>query len=229
MQSTSSQTIYCVEDEANIRDLIVYALKANGFDAHGFCAARPFFDALQHKLPDLVLLDIMLPGEDGLSALRKLKENPDTQHICVIMLTAKTAEYDRVVGLDTGADDYITKPFGVMEMIARVKAVLRRTSETQNGPVLLLGDIELNTVHYTVHAQGRKIALTHKEFMLLRFLLQNLGIALTREKILADVWGYDFEGESRTVDMHIKTLRQKLGEAGARIQTVRGVGYRMAN
>ena len=220
--------IYCVEDDSSIRELVLYALQNSGFEAKGFADASELYPELLHNPPELVLLDIMLPGEDGIAILKKMKQNAQTRKVPVIMLTAKGSEYDRVLGLDLGADDYITKPFGVIEMISRVKAVLRRCApEGAVSRTLTLGEITLDPERHRVGAAGREVALTFKEFSLLQFLMENSGRVLTRDRILETVWGYDFEGETRTVDMHIKTLRQKLGEAGAIIETVRGVGYRM--
>ena len=220
--------IYCVEDDSSIRELVLYALQNSGFEAKGFADASELYPELLHNPPELVLLDIMLPGEDGIAILKKMKQNAQTRKVPVIMLTAKGSEYDRVLGLDLGADDYITKPFGVIEMISRVKAVLRRCApEGAVSRTLTLGEITLDPERRRVGAAGREVALTFKEFSLLQFLMENSGRVLTRDRILETVWGYDFEGETRTVDMHIKTLRQKLGEAGALIETVRGVGYRM--
>ena len=220
--------IYCVEDDSSIRELVLYALQNSGFEAKGFADASELYPELLHNPPELVLLDIMLPGEDGIAILKKMKQNAQTRKVPVIMLTAKGSEYDRVLGLDLGADDYITKPFGVIEMISRVKAVPRRCApEGAVSRTLTLGEITLDPERHRVGAAGREVALTFKEFSLLQFLMENSGRVLTRDRILETVWGYDFEGETRTVDMHIKTLRQKLGEAGALIETVRGVGYRM--
>lgn len=220
-------TIYCVEDDVNIRELVLYALRASGFEAEGFDSAAPFFERIAAARPDLVLLDIMLPETDGLAILRQLRETPRTAHLPAIMLTAKTAEYDKVRGLDDGADDYLTKPFGVMELISRIKAVLRRSIPAQSDDQLVLGAISLDSARHIVTADGAPVILTLKEFDLLHYLLENADLVLTREKIMEAVWGFGFEGESRTVDMHIKTLRQKLGAAGAQIHTVRGVGYKI--
>lgn len=221
-------TIYCVEDDSNIRDLVVYALGAGGYDATGFGEAAEFYRALQDKIPDLVILDIMLPGEDGLSILARLRASAGTKRIPVIMLTAKSAEFDKVTGLNSGADDYMTKPFGIMELIARVGAQLRRAG----GDVVPLrsysiGAIRLDNAAHTVSSGGTPVSLTHKEFQLLEYLMQNEGIVLTRDQLLSSVWGFDYSGESRTVDVHIRTLRRKLGSAGQQIETVRGVGYRI--
>lgn len=221
------KTIYCVEDDPSIRELVVYALKSGGFEAVGFEDADSFYQALHQNLPDLLLLDIMLPGEDGLSVLRHLRADRKTAQIPVILLTAKSAEYDKVLGLDSGADDYVSKPFGVMELISRVKAVLRRTSTIDDNDELIIDSLVVNTLKHTVLANGKEVYLTLKEFDLLTYLMQNKGIVLTRDKLLSAIWGYDFEGETRTVDMHIKTLRQKLGESGNFIETIRGVGYRI--
>ena len=219
--------IYCVEDDKSIRDLIVYALGSGGFEAHGMCDGKELFQALSKEIPDLILLDIMLPGEDGISILKRLRASGRTKSVPVIMLTAKSAEYDKVLGLDSGADDYITKPFGVMEPIARVKAVLRRIGPKERNPQLTVGDVTINVDKHQVLANGKEITLTLKEFELLRYLMENVGLVLTRDKVLETVWGYEYEGETRTVDVHIRTLRQKLGEYGSMIETVRGVGYRI--
>lgn len=221
-------TIYCVEDDSNIRDLVVYALGAGGYDAMGFEEAAEFYHALQDKIPDLVILDIMLPGEDGLSILARLRGNARTKRVPVIMLTAKSAEFDKVTGLNSGADDYMTKPFGIMELIARVGAQLRRAGE-EAVPLRSynIGAIRLDNAAHTVLSSGMPVSLTNKEFQLLEYLMQNEGIVLTRDQLLSSVWGFDYSGESRTVDVHIRTLRRKLGSAGQQIETVRGVGYRI--
>lgn len=219
--------IYCVEDDRSIRELIIYALKSNGYEAIGFDKGEPFFEALKDMLPDLVLLDIMLPGEDGIQILQKLKAAPKLWHIPVIMITAKSAEYDKVIGLDSGADDYITKPFGIMEFLSRVKAVLRRSGNISNSTELSVGRLTMYIDRHIVLADGKEVTLTFKEFELLKYLMENAGIVLTRDKLLEEVWGYEYEGETRTLDVHIRTLRQKLGEAGAIIETVRGIGYRI--
>lgn len=219
--------IYCVEDEKNIRELVVYALKTGGFEACGFDDGDSFFSALKKTKPSLIMLDIMLPGEDGLSILHRLKTNGATADIPVIMLTAKSSEYDKVQGLDGGADDYIAKPFGVMELISRVKAVLRRAQPKDIINELHAGDIVLNVQKHTVCDRRGEITLTYKEFELLRYLMENTGVVLTRDKLLETIWGYDFEGGTRTVDVHIRTLRMKLGESGNIIETVRGVGYKI--
>lgn len=219
--------IYCVEDDRSIRELIIYALKSYGFEARGFSESQSFYTALESGLPSLILLDIMLPGEDGIEILRRLKALAKTRDIPVIMLTAKSAEYDKVLGLDSGADDYITKPFGIMEFLSRVKAVLRRVGLPANSSELSAGGLMMSVERHIVLADGQEVALTFKEFALLKYLLENKGIVLTRDKLLQEVWGYDYEGETRTVDVHIRTLRQKLGDAGSVIETVRGVGYRI--
>ena len=215
--------IYAVEDDKNILEIEMFALKNSGYQVDGFENARDFYRRLEEKLPDLVLLDIMLPDEDGLEIVGKLRRRPETRKLPVIMVTAKTTEIDKVKGLDIGADDYLTKPFGVMELIARVKAVLRRTIEEEK--FLSLGDIFLDDEKHMVYVKDTPCSLTFKEYELLKLLLHNAGIVVTREIILERVWGIDFEGESRTLDMHIRTLRQKLGDAGTMIRTVRNVGY----
>ena len=219
--------IYCVEDDENIRDLIQYALKASGFPSKGFGDASAFFIELHQVKPDLVILDIMLPGEDGITILKKIRADSLTADIPVIMLTARTSEYDKIIGLDLGADDYVTKPFSVMELMSRVKAVLRRTNTQNAQDTLQLGCVTLDNQRHIVTVNSEEISLTNKEFELLRFLMKNPTIVFSRSTILESVWGYDYEGETRTVDMHVKTLRQKLGNAGNYIETVRGVGYKM--
>lgn len=219
--------IYCVEDERNIRELIVYTLESTGFPAKGFENGTELLKEIDKKLPSLILLDVMLPGEDGIMILKKLKMATQTKHIPVIMVTAKGAEYDKVIGLDEGADDYITKPFGMMEFVSRVKAVLRRVKAEEPKKELQVGEIKINLDQHNVFVNNENILLTLKEYELLRFLIENIGIVLTRDRLLEHIWGYDFDGETRTVDVHIRTLRQKLGEAGNTIETVRGVGYRI--
>jgi two-component system alkaline phosphatase synthesis response regulator PhoP len=218
--------IYYVEDDQNIRDLVVYTLRQTGLEARGFSAAGAFFTAIQEAQPELILLDIMLPGEDGLSILRKLHTSPQTSVIPVIMITAKDTEYDTVVGLDAGADDYISKPFGMMELVARVKAMLRRTAAKVDAESITVNDLTVDARRHVVTVAGEPIALTLKEFELLRFLMENRGAAFTREKLLERVWDLGYGGGTRTVDVHVQTLRQKLGTAGAMVETVRGVGYR---
>lgn len=219
--------IYCVEDDASIRELVVYTLQATGYEAQGFADGKAFWAAIDHELPDLVLLDIMLPGEDGLQILKRLRINSATSELPVIMLTAKGTEYDKVIGLDSGADDYIAKPFGMMELVSRVKALLRRTQKTPATGQLICGALMLDKDAHKVMVDGQEIILTHKEFELLEYLLENRNIVLTREKILDRIWGYTSDVETRTLDVHIRSLRQKLGVSGDCIETVRGVGYRI--
>lgn len=220
--------IYCVEDERNIRELIVYTLESSGYEAEGFKDAKSFYAALEAEMPELILLDIMLPGEDGLSILGKLRQNKATKDIPVMMVTARGSEYDKILGLDGGADDYITKPFGMMEFLARVRAILRRSQKTSGGQEMYeAGDLTLYVDKHQVFVCGKEVELTLKEFELLKFLLENKGIVMTRDKLLTGVWGYDFDGETRTVDVHVRTLRQKLGACGELIETVRGVGYKI--
>jgi len=219
--------IYCVEDDAGIRDLLVYTLNSTGFKANGYADSKELYEALQLELPQLILLDIMLPGENGISILKHLKSSAKTAAIPVIMATAKGTEYDKVIGLDLGADDYLTKPFGMMEMISRVKAVLRRSTPNNKTQIIKIGEINLNTSEHIVLVNGQKVILTLKEFDILKILMENRGQVFTRDQLLTCIWGYDFDGETRTVDVHIRTLRQKLRECGEYIQTVRGVGYRL--
>lgn len=221
--------IYFVEDDSNIRDLVVYTLETTGYQARGFENGKNFWEALAVEMPELILLDIMLPGEDGNAILKKLKASSKTEDIPVIMVTAKGSEYDKVMGLDFGADDYVTKPFGMMELISRVKAVLRRTQRqsVKKSDVFTVGKLSVDVKQHEVRVDGEMITLTLKEFQMLKLLLKNAGIVLTRDQLLEDIWGYDFDGETRTVDVHVRTLRQKLGEAGEYIETVRGVGYKM--
>jgi two-component system alkaline phosphatase synthesis response regulator PhoP len=218
--------IYLVEDEASIRELVIYTLKNTGFEAEGFPDGPGFWNAMRNAKPDLVLLDIMLPGEDGLSILNRLRSSSQTMNLPVIMLTAKGTEYDKVLGLDSGADDYLAKPFGMMELLARVKSLLRRSEKKRDAGEYRIGKLFLSIPSHKVTVNGGEVQLTLKEFDLLAYLLRNAGIVMTRGQILSAVWGYDFEGESRTVDTHILTLRGKLGECGEKIQTVRGVGYK---
>jgi len=218
--------IYYIEDDMNIRELVLYTLRTAGFEAVGFESGEEFFSAVKTaELPELVLLDIMLPGEDGIKVLGKLKKSfPD---LPVIMVTAKGTEYDKVTGLDLGADDYVSKPFGMMELVSRIKAVLRRTGRGGAGDILKCGNVILDTKSHTVTAEGEYVELTLKEFELLRTLMKNAGIVITRDTLLESVWGYEETGETRTVDVHIKTLRQKLGSGSDIIKTVRGVGYKV--
>ena len=226
--------IFCVEDDANIRKLIVYTLESTGFAAAGFEDGVSFFEALSEELPELVILDIMLPGMDGMEILSKMKRDGRLEDIPVIMATAKGTEYDKVQGLDAGADDYITKPFGMLELVSRVKAVLRRSQKYSGGnkesvrEIIEINGISIDLKKHEVCAGGETIVLTLKEYELLKRLMQNPDAVLTRENLMTEIWGYDFYGETRTVDVHIRTLRQKLGEYGDRIETVRGVGYRIS-
>lgn len=219
--------IYCVEDDESILRLELYTLRSAGFDAEGFPDGESFLEALRSEKPELVLLDIMLPGESGVELLRHMRESRDTTDIPIIMTTAKGGEYDKIESLDMGADDYLVKPYGMMEMVSRVKAVLRRYRPLKKPEVLRAGKVALNSVERIVTVRGQRVELTFKEFELLWLFLSSPGIAFTREDILARVWDMEYTGETRTVDMHIKTLRQKLGEAGALIKTVRNVGYRL--
>ena len=219
--------IYCVEDEKNIRELVVYALNSSDFRAEGFEDGEAFRAGIKKAMPDLVLLDIMLPGEDGMSILAELRQSKETRQLPVILLTAKGSEFDKVQGLDAGADDYVAKPFGVMELLSRVRAVLRRSRLDREQPVLQVGKILMNQEERRVLADGRELQLTFKEFELLRFLMENENMVLSRDKLLDIVWGYDSEVETRTVDVHIRSLRQKLGDLGELIETIRNVGYRI--
>jgi len=223
----SGEIIYYVEDDANIRELVVYALKSSGFQAVGFEDAEGFFNGLNDNRPDMILLDVMLPDEDGISVLKRLKKDAVLNDIPLIILTAKSAEYDKVQGLDLGADDYVTKPFGVMELISRVKAVLRRSQGNEKHNVIEIENIRLDYEQHIVFVDEQQIELTYKEFDLLECLMRNRGIVLSREKLLNTVWNLDYEGESRTVDVHIGSLRQKLGAGGQLICTIRGVGYKI--
>ncbi|WP_075717434.1 response regulator transcription factor [Roseburia sp. 499] len=217
--------IYIVEDDVNIREIERYALKNSGFEVQEFECGKELYKAIEKHVPSLILLDIMLPNEDGLDILTELRSKKTTKKVPIIMVTAKTTELDKVKGLDLGADDYMTKPFGIMELISRVKALLRRTEDVAEVPILTNGEIVIDTDKRSVTVNGQNCELTYKEFELLKMLLLNRGIVLTRDKIMDQVWGFEYEGESRTVDMHIKTLRQKLGTAGGAIKTVRNVGY----
>lgn len=220
--------IFCVEDDAGIRDLMIYTLNASGFRAVGFENAREFYAALADDTPELIMLDIMLPGEDGISILKRLKADARTADIPVIMATAKGNEYDKVIGLDLGADDYLAKPFGMMEMASRVRAVLRRSGRAAEKQQLIrVGGLEMNLGEHVVTADGIRVQLTLKEFELLHTFMTNPGRAFTREQLLSSVWSEDFLGETRTVDVHVGTLRQKLGSCGKYIRTVRGVGYKL--
>ena len=220
--------IWCVEDDSSIREIEVYTLNSTGFEARGFADGASFRAALETEKPELVLLDVMLPGEDGVSLLRFLRQTPETRDIPVIMATAKGMEYDKIQSLDMGADDYLVKPFGMMEMVSRVKAVLRRCAPARQSHQLTDGQVTVDLDGHTVTAAGERVILTFKEFELLYYLVSNKGIVLSRDKLMNEVWGTDFEGETRTVDVHIRTLRQKLGSAGEYIVTVRNVGYKAA-
>lgn len=219
--------IWCVEDDASIRDIEVYTLSSTGFDARGFDDGVSFWSALQTEKPDLVVLDVMLPGVDGIELLQRMKASAELRTIPVVMATAKGAEYDRIRGLDLGADYYLVKPFGVMELVSCVKAVLRRCWPDKAAHMLRSGGLVVDLDAHTVTVDGARVALTYKEFELLRLFLSHPGMAFTRDQLFQEVWGMDFCGETRTVDMHIRTLRQKLGPYGRRIETVRNVGYRM--
>lgn len=219
--------IWCVEDDASIREIELYALSSTGFEARGFEDGASFWAALQSEKPELVLLDVMLPGDDGVSLLKRMKASPDFREIPVIMATAKGAEYDKIQSLDLGADDYLVKPFGVMELVSRVKAVLRRCEDTVPAQTLSLSGISMQVDNRVVTVDGETVALTYKEFELLHLFLSHIGVVFSREKLLNAVWGVDYYGETRTVDMHIKTLRKKLGKYGSLIKTVISVGYRM--
>lgn len=219
--------IYCIEDDNGIRDLIVYTLTASGYEAKGFADSSEFWTAVKQEIPTLILLDVMLPNEDGISILKKIRSDKKTAEIPVIMETAKETEYDKVVALDLGADDYLTKPFGMMEMVSRVRAVLRRTSKEEIKQDLKLNELEINTSRHIVYVNKNEVYLTLKEYDLLKLFMENIGRAFTRDQLLSSVWGTEYVGETRTVDVHIGTLRTKLGSAGDYIKTVRGVGYRM--
>ena len=219
--------IWCVEDDASIRDIEIYTLNSTGFEARGFENGEDFFAALAQETPDLVILDVMLPGMDGVSILRKMKDNAATKRLPVIMATAKGMEYDKIQSLDLGADDYLVKPFGMMEMVSRVRAVLRRCAPLGEGSVLRAGNLIVNLDERTVTANGNRVNLTFKEFELLKLFLSHPKMVFTRDQLLSNVWNIDYAGETRTVDVHIQTLRQKLGDCGRMIETVRNVGYRL--
>ncbi len=219
--------IFCIEDDNSIRDLMLYTLNSAGFEAKGFCDGKEFWEELKIQKPQLVMLDIMLPGEDGIEILKKLRRERETADIPVIMATAKGTEYDKVIGLDTGADDYLVKPFGMMEMVSHIKAVLRRTAPRENAGILSVGELCLNPIEHIVTVKGERVQLTLKEYEILLLLMGNIGRVFTRDQLLEKIWETDYIGETRTVDVHIGTLRTKLGECGEYIETVRGVGYRM--
>ena len=219
--------IYLLEDDNNIINFVVYALNNSGLEAEGFELPSLFWAAMERKKPSMAILDIMLPEEDGLSVLKKLRGNNETKDLPIIMLTAKSTEYDKVVGLDGGADDYVTKPFGTMELVARVKALLRRADPVSDGNEYSIGPLFLDPDKHIIQVEGQDVTLTLKEFQLLCYLVKNRGKVMTRDQILQEIWGYEFDGENRTVDVHIRTLRSKLGKAGDLIETVRGIGYRI--
>lgn len=219
--------IWCVEDDESVREIEIYTLQSTGFEARGFADSESFLQALEKEKPELILLDIMLPGEDGMELLKRIRMSSETYRIPVILATAKGSEYDKVRGLDMGADDYLVKPFGMMEMVSHIKAVLRRCSPAAAEHLLRAGGLVVNPDNRTAEADGVRLALTYKEFEMLRLFLKNPGMAFTREQLFTTIWGEEFVGESRTVDMHIRTLRQKLGKYGEMIETVRNVGYRM--
>lgn len=219
--------IWCVDDDNTIRDIEVYALIQTGFKAKGFADGISMLEAIKTEKPELIVLDIMMPGKDGVDVLKEIRSNPETRKIPVIMATAKGTEMDKIQGLDTGADDYLVKPFGVMEMISRIKAVLRRCESHEKEKIFSVGEITLSERKHLVTVNGERVTLTFKEFEILKCFMTNPGIVFSRGKLLSEVWGIDYLGETRTVDMHIKTLRQKLGDAGSHIETVIGVGYKM--
>lgn len=229
MREENRDMIFCVEDDGEIRDLMIYTLHVAGWEAKGFTDGNGLFAALQAEKPCLILLDIMLPGEDGISILKKLRLQPATKEIPVIMATAKGTEYDKVTGLDLGADDYLAKPFGMMEMISRIRAVLRRANPRRSGKLLKMGKLELNPETCTVSVNQGRVQLTLKEYKLLAVFMENPGRVFTRDQLLSMIWGVEFMGETRTVDVHIRTLRMKLGECAAYLETVRGIGYRMGS
>lgn len=219
--------IYLVEDDSSIRELIAYTLHSAGFSAEGFDKPSAFWAAMEKELPALVLLDIMLPEEDGICILKKLRSSEKTKKLPVILLTARDSEYDKVIGLDSGADDYVAKPFGMMELLARIKALLRRTEGDKQTEAYTMGELWLSKERHEVRVSNQEVVLTLKEFELLCILMENRGKVMTRDQLLNSIWGYGFDGESRTVDVHVRTLRQKLGEGGRYIETVRGIGYKM--
>ncbi len=221
--------IYFVEDDKSINEAVYYTLKSSGFQVMGFEKPSLFWEAMSEQIPDLILLDIMLPEEDGLQILRKLRDNGKTRRMPVIMLTAKDAEYDKVIGLDSGADDYMTKPFSMLELVSRIRALLRRTNTDDSNKELCLGGLTVNPQKHIVSANGKDVTLTYKEYQLLLLFMQNVGVVFSREKLLNKIWGYEFDGENRTVDVHIRSLRSKLGECGSLIETVRGFGYKIGD
>ncbi len=219
--------IWCIEDDASIRDIEIYALKSTGFEARGFEDSASFSEAIRHEIPDLIVLDVMLPGTDGIQLLKQLKASPKLCDIPVVMATAKGEEYDKIQGLDLGADYYLTKPFGVMEFVSCIRAVLRRCKPKAESQLLKAGNVVMNIDEHTVTAEGERVTLTYKEFEILKLFLSHQGMAFTRDQLFNEIWGMDYCGETRTVDMHIRTLRRKLGDSGDMIKTVRNVGYRL--
>lgn len=219
--------IFCVEDDLSIRDIEVYTLNSTGFAAEGYTDGQELFRALKEKTPELIILDVMLPGDDGITILKKLKNNSSTAQIPIIMATAKGAEYDKIIGLDLGADDYLVKPFGMMEMVSRVRAVLRRAKPKDNIETMKISGLVMNLQEHVVTIDNKKIELTMKEFEMLRVFMSHIGMVFTRDLLLTDIWGMDYDGETRTVDVHVRTLRQKLEKYGDLIETVRGIGYKL--
>lgn len=219
--------IYFIEDDRSINEAVFYSLKNSSFEVKGFERPSEFWKAMKEETPDLILLDIMLPEEDGLQILRKLRSSKETSDLPIIMVTAKDAEYDKVIGLDSGADDYMTKPFSMLELVSRIRALLRRTSNHKDDGEITVGKLTVNPEKHIVTANGKNVVLTYKEYHLLLLLMQNKGVVFSREKLLNKIWGYDFDGENRTVDVHIRTLRTKLGECGNMIETIRGFGYKI--
>lgn len=219
--------IYFIEDDRSINEAVFYSLKNSDFEVKGFERPSEFWKAMKEETPDLILLDIMLPEEDGLQILRKLRSSKETSDLPIIMVTAKDAEYDKVIGLDSGADDYMTKPFSMLELVSRIRALLRRTSNHKDDGEITVGKLTVNPEKHIVTANGKNVVLTYKEYHLLLLLMQNKGVVFSREKLLNKIWGYDFDGENRTVDVHIRTLRTKLGECGNMIETIRGFGYKI--
>lgn len=222
--------IYLLEDDDNIRNFVLYALNNSGLEAAGFGCPSAFWENMSENIPELILLDIMLPEEDGITILKKMRENRKTKNLPVIMLTAKGTEFDKVIGLDSGADDYIAKPFGTMELISRIKALLRRTSiNSENSSEYNIKNLYISESKHIVKVNNKNIDLTYKEFEMLLLMIKNIDVVFSRDRLLQEIWGYDFDGESRTVDVHIRTLRFKLGEAGKLIKTVRGIGYKIGD
>lgn len=229
IQGKGEEMIYLVEDDSSIRELVVYTLNSTGLEAKGFEKPSEFWEAMQEEKPSLAMLDLMLPEESGIDILKKLRENSQTEKLPVIIVTAKSSEYDKINGLESGADDYIAKPFSMMEMVARVKALLRRTESKTSEKEYIIGNLYVSPSKHIVKVDDEEVILTYKEFEMLNLLLENRGIVLTRDQLLNRIWGYSFDGESRTVDVHVRTLRQKLGTAGDIIKTIRGVGYKISS